>query len=63
MIKMNTEKFRRMYRAKQQRILILRGEKFIPLRDLTAGRIVRITDYKARKARQAIWPLRQEQKE
>jgi hypothetical protein len=52
---MDIEKIRRLHRAKEQRIHILRGERFIPLRDLTAGRIVRIADYKARKARQAVW--------
>ena len=55
MIKMDLEKFRRLHRAKEQRVLFLRGERFIPLRAITEGRIVRITDYKARKARQAVW--------
>jgi hypothetical protein len=46
---------RRQYEAKEQRARILRGEITIQPRDLIERRIVRITDYKARKARQAIW--------
>ena len=48
---MNIEKMRRMRRAEEQRARILRGE--IIFRPNV--RIVRIVDYKARKARQAIW--------
>ena len=51
----DTEKIRRLERAKQQRILFLRGEMIIPWRDLAAKRVVRIADYKARKARQVVW--------
>ena len=51
----NTEKTRRLERAKQQRILFLRGERIIPWRDIAEKRVVRIVDYKARKARQVAW--------
>jgi hypothetical protein len=52
---MNFKKMHRRWRAEQQRTLILRGEVTIQPRDLITRRIVRITDYKAGKARQAIW--------
>ena len=42
----------RMERAKQQRNRILRGEIRLPLHD---PRIIRISEYKARKARQVVW--------
>jgi hypothetical protein len=46
---MNMDKFRRQWRAEQMRNYLLSGGR-------AAGPgIVRIVDYKARKARQAIW--------
>lgn len=51
----DTEKIRRLERAKQQRILFLRGERIIQWRDLAERRVVRIVDYKARKARHVVW--------
>lgn len=51
----NTEKTLRLERAKEQRILFLRGERIIWWRDLAERRVVRIVDYKARKARQVVW--------
>ena len=49
---MNNKKMIREYRLKQQRLRLLRGEMIVPWRN---ARIVRMVDYKRRKARQAIW--------
>jgi hypothetical protein len=53
---MDIEKIRRLHRAKEQRSRLLRGEIiFRPEAPGRDARIVRIVDYKARKARQVIW--------
>jgi hypothetical protein len=53
---MDIGKIRRLHRAKQQHIRLLRGERiFQPEAQGRDARIVRIAEYKARKARQVVW--------
>ena len=52
---MDIEKIRRLHRAKEQRSRLLRGEISFRPGSRRDARIVRIVDYKARKARQVIW--------
>ena len=53
---MDIEKIRRLHRSKEQRSRLLRREIiFRPEAPGRDARIVRIVDYKARKAPQVIW--------
>jgi hypothetical protein len=49
---MDIEKMWRLHRAKEQRVRILHGEITFRWHD---SRVVRISEYKARKARQVVW--------